>query len=72
MWATLRWLLPSLLPAALVAYALWESDKRRDPWRPTLGTFVLGAIFAVPAFYIQVKAAAWTGIVCDKTPLSRG
>jgi RsiW-degrading membrane proteinase PrsW (M82 family) len=61
-WATLHWLLPSLIPAAAVAYALWVTDPRRDPWRPVVGTFVLGALFAVPAFYIQVKAAAWTGL----------
>jgi RsiW-degrading membrane proteinase PrsW (M82 family) len=58
----LRWLLSSFLPAVLVAYLVWRSDKRREPWFPSVGTFVLGALFAAPAFYIQEKAAGWTGL----------
>jgi RsiW-degrading membrane proteinase PrsW (M82 family) len=61
-WAIVRWLLLPLVPAVLVAYALWATAPRRDVWRPVAGTFVLGALFAVPAFYIQAKAAAWTGL----------
>jgi RsiW-degrading membrane proteinase PrsW (M82 family) len=59
--STLRWLLPSLVPA-LAAWLVWRSDARREPWKPTVGTFVLGFLFAAPAFWIQTKAAAWTGL----------
>jgi RsiW-degrading membrane proteinase PrsW (M82 family) len=59
--STLRWLLPSLAPL-VVAYAAWRLDARREPWKPVAGTFLLGLLFAVPAYYIQVKAAAWTGL----------
>ena len=58
----LRWLLASLLPAVLAAYLVWRTDQRREPWFPAVGTFVLGALAAVPAFYLQNKAAAWTGL----------
>jgi RsiW-degrading membrane proteinase PrsW (M82 family) len=59
--STLRWLLPALVPV-LAAYVVWRSDARREPWKPIVGTYVLGVLCAIPAFFIQVKAAAWTGL----------
>jgi RsiW-degrading membrane proteinase PrsW (M82 family) len=58
---TLRWLLPALVPT-LAAYAVWRGDGRREPWKPIAGTYVLGVLCAIPAFFIQVKASAWTGL----------
>ena len=58
----LRWLFLSVVPALLAAYAVWWSDARREPWKPVVGTFFLGVVFAVPAFYIQEKASSWTGL----------
>jgi RsiW-degrading membrane proteinase PrsW (M82 family) len=57
-----RWLLASLLPAVLAAYLVWRTDPRREPWLPSVGTFLLGIVAAVPVFYLQEKAAAWTGL----------
>ncbi len=56
------WLFASFLPAVLAAYLVWRSDKRREPWLPATGTFVLGALCAVPTFYLQEKASSWTGL----------
>jgi RsiW-degrading membrane proteinase PrsW (M82 family) len=58
----LRWLLASFFPAVLAAYLVWRTDQRREAWFPSVGTFVLGALAAVPAFYLQSRAAAWTGL----------
>jgi RsiW-degrading membrane proteinase PrsW (M82 family) len=60
--ATLRWLLPALLPTALAAFGVYRSDKRREPVLPMLGTFLLGMVTAVIAFVIEARAAAWTGL----------
>jgi RsiW-degrading membrane proteinase PrsW (M82 family) len=58
----LRWLLASFLPAVLAAFLVWRTGQRREAWFPAVGTFVLGALAAVPAFYLQNKAAVWTGL----------
>ena len=62
MLATLRWLLVSVLPAVAATVAIWRSSKRREPWKATAGTFALGVVAAVPTFYLQQRAAAWTGL----------
>jgi hypothetical protein len=42
---TLRWLLPSLLPAVLLAVGVYRSDRTREPvWLVSL-TFGLGLVF---------------------------
>src|ERR1700679_3805080 len=56
------WLFASFIPAALAAYLVWRSAKRREPWLPAIATVLLGALFAAPAFYLQEKASAWTGL----------
>jgi RsiW-degrading membrane proteinase PrsW (M82 family) len=58
----LRTLFVAVLPAVVAAYALWWGGERRESGRVAAGTFVLGALCAVPAFYLQVKASAWTGL----------
>jgi RsiW-degrading membrane proteinase PrsW (M82 family) len=60
--AILRWLLPSLVPAALLAIAVHRSDRHREPpWLVAL-TFALGAAFGYGALLIESKAAALTGL----------
>ena len=60
--ATLRWLLPSLVPAALLAFGVYRSDRNREPaWLVGL-TFFLGALFGYGALLIETKAAALTGL----------
>jgi len=60
--ATLRWLVPSLVPSLVVALAIWRTDRRREPWRALAVTFAFGIVFALPTYWIQAKAAAWTGL----------
>jgi RsiW-degrading membrane proteinase PrsW (M82 family) len=60
--AVLRWLIPSLVPTMLAAYAVRATARRKDPPLPLIGTFVLGMIGAAVALFIQAKAAEWTGL----------
>lgn len=62
MLATLRWILPALIPTVLAAFAVYRSDKRREPILPMIGTFLLGMATAAIAFTIEARAAAWTGL----------
>jgi RsiW-degrading membrane proteinase PrsW (M82 family) len=60
--AFLRWFLPAVVPAVLLAVGVYRSDRRREPlWLVTL-TFVLGAVFGGTAFFVESRAAAWTGL----------
>ncbi len=62
MLSILRWLLPSVVPAALVLVVIHKSDKDREPpWLVAL-TFVLGALFAGVGFFLEHKAAMWSGL----------
>ena len=58
----LRWLLPALVPALLLLVVVFFSDRRREPWPLVAATFALGTLFAFAAFFLQDKAAAWTGL----------
>jgi RsiW-degrading membrane proteinase PrsW (M82 family) len=59
---TLRWLLGSILPAALFAVLVYRADERREPpWLVVL-TFVLGAVAALAALLLTSRAAALTGL----------
>ncbi len=54
--------MPAVIPAALVAAAVWRSDKNREPaWLVTL-TFFLGALFGMAALFLETRAAAFTGL----------
>jgi RsiW-degrading membrane proteinase PrsW (M82 family) len=60
--ATLRWLLPAILPAVLLAVLVHRTDSRREPpWLVAL-TFVLGALAALVGLLIIGRAAALTGL----------
>ncbi len=58
----LRWLLPSVVPAVLVALVIWRVDKEREPPLLVGGTFALGMAFAAGSFFVEGKAAAWSGL----------
>lgn len=60
--AMLRWLLPALLPAALLAFAVYRSDERREPPGLVAFTFVLGAALGAGTFWLQGWAATTAGL----------
>jgi RsiW-degrading membrane proteinase PrsW (M82 family) len=60
--ATLRWLLPAILPAVLFAVLIYRTDTRREPpWLVVL-TFVLGSVAALVSLLIVGRAAGLTGL----------
>lgn len=60
--ATLRWLLPALIPALLFALLVYRTDARREPpWLVVL-TFVLGSVAALVSLVLVGRAAALTGL----------
>ncbi len=62
MLASLRWLLPTALPAVLFAVLALRTDPRREPrWLVAL-TFVLGAALALLALVVTRRAATLTGL----------
>lgn len=62
MLAVARWLLPSLLPAALLAVLLRRTDARREPAWLVVTTFVLGSLAALVALVVSSRAARLTGL----------
>lgn len=60
--AVLRWLLPSVVPAVLMALVIFRVDKEREPPALVALTFVLGAALGAAGFLIEAKAAAWSGL----------
>jgi RsiW-degrading membrane proteinase PrsW (M82 family) len=60
--ATLRWLLPAILPAVLFAVLVYRTDARREPpWLVVL-TFVLGSVAALVSLLVVGRAAGLTGL----------
>ncbi|HEY6460575.1 MAG TPA: PrsW family intramembrane metalloprotease [Polyangiaceae bacterium] len=60
--ATLRWLVPAILPALLFALLVYRTDERREPpWLVVL-TFVLGSVAALVSILVVGKAAGLTGL----------
>jgi RsiW-degrading membrane proteinase PrsW (M82 family) len=60
--ATLRWLVPAILPALLFAVLVHRTDERREPpWLVVL-TFVLGSVAALVTIVVIGKAAGLTGL----------
>jgi len=58
----LRWFVPAVLPASLLAVGVWRTDLRREPpWLVTL-TFALGAVFGSVALFLERRAAVWSGL----------
>ena len=62
MLSTLRWLLPTALPAVLFALLAFRTDPRREPRWLIAATFLLGAVLAVVALFATARAAAMTGL----------
>jgi RsiW-degrading membrane proteinase PrsW (M82 family) len=58
----LRWFIPALVPAALFAVLVHRSDRNREPPFVLAGTFVFTALLALGAFWIEGRAAAFTGL----------
>jgi len=58
----LRWFVPAVLPASLLAVGVWRTDLRREPpWLVAL-TFLLGGLFGAVALFLERRAAAWSGL----------
>ena len=62
MLATLRWLLPAILPAALFAVLIHRTDARREPPWLVMLTFVLGSVAALVSLLLVGRAAGLTGL----------
>ena len=62
MLSTLRWILPSLVPALLFLGVIYFSDRRREPLWLVLGTFALGGAGKGITWWLEHRAAAWTGL----------
>lgn len=60
--SVVRWLLPAVVPAVLLALVLYKTDREREPPAAVVGTFLLGALFAAAAFFVEAKVAALTGL----------
>jgi RsiW-degrading membrane proteinase PrsW (M82 family) len=60
--AIVRWLLPALLPAALLAVVVHRTDARREPAWLVVTTFVLGSVAALVALVVTSRAAGLTGL----------
>lgn len=62
MLATLRWLLPAILPAVLFAVLVYRTDARREPPWLVILTFVLGSVAALVSLLVVGRAAGLTGL----------
>lgn len=62
MLATLRWLLPAILPAVLFAVLIHRTDARREPPWLVMLTFVLGSVAALVSLLLVGRAAGLTGL----------
>jgi protease PrsW len=60
--ATLRWLLPAILPAVLFAFLVHRTDARREPPWLVMVTFVLGSVAALVSLLVVGRAAGLTGL----------
>jgi RsiW-degrading membrane proteinase PrsW (M82 family) len=60
--ATLRWLLPAILPAVLFAVLVHRTDARREPPWLVILTFVLGSVAALVSLLVVGRAAGLTGL----------
>jgi RsiW-degrading membrane proteinase PrsW (M82 family) len=60
-----RYLGPSLVPALLLLFLVYLTDRRREPLPVVLGTFALGAVAKAVTMLFEGRAAAWTGLDLD-------
>lgn len=54
----LRWLVPSLVPALLLAVVVVRSDRTREPLGMVAFTFALGGLLGYAALFVEGKIAA--------------
>jgi RsiW-degrading membrane proteinase PrsW (M82 family) len=59
---TLRWLLPSVVPAALFGWLLGRVDRGREPAVWVVATFILGALTGAVATHVSALAEGLTGL----------
>lgn len=63
MLASLRWLVPSLVPALALLGVVYVSDKkRREPIALLVLVFLLGAAGKAATSYAEARASTWTGL----------
>jgi RsiW-degrading membrane proteinase PrsW (M82 family) len=60
--AGLRWIGPSLIPALVLLFVIYFSDRRREPLPLVLFVFVLGGLGKAGTYALEGRAAAWTGL----------
>jgi RsiW-degrading membrane proteinase PrsW (M82 family) len=60
--AALRWWLPALLPAVLLAFGVYFSDRRREPPLLVVLTFLLGATLGGGALWLESQATVRAGL----------
>jgi RsiW-degrading membrane proteinase PrsW (M82 family) len=60
--ALVRWLLPALVPAALLVFALYRSDRRREPPLLVAFTFLFAAALGAGTLWLQRRASSWAGL----------
>lgn len=58
----MSWIVPSLLPALVLLFVVYFSDRHREPLPLVLGVFVLGALAKAGTAWLEAKAAGWTGL----------
>lgn len=68
--AALGWVIPSLLPALVLLFVIYFSDRRREPLPLVLGVFLLGALAKGATAYLEHRAAGWAGL--DAAALASG
>ncbi|MCW5837324.1 MAG: PrsW family intramembrane metalloprotease [Labilithrix sp.] len=62
MFAWVRWIGPSLVPALLLLLVIYLSDRRREPLWLVLLVFVLGGTGKGCTALLEARAAVWTGL----------
>jgi protease PrsW len=60
--ACVRWIGPSLVPALLLLLVIYLSDRRREPLWLVLIVFVLGGVGKAVTALLEGRAGLWTGL----------
>ena len=62
MLSILRWLVPAVVPAVLLAIVVHRTDRNREPGWVVIGTFVLSAALAGVSMFIEKRVVIWTSL----------